>query len=118
VKIALAQINTTVGDLAGNEAAILAAYQRGVSAGVDLVMFPELTITGYPPRDLLLKKSFITGNLAVLDRLAAASGKTAMLVGYVEENKTRPGRELANCAALLQNGKVVTVRRKSLLPNV
>jgi NAD+ synthase (glutamine-hydrolysing) len=116
MKIALAQINTTVGDLAGNEAAILAAYRRGVAAGVDLVMFPELTITGYPPRDLLLKKSFISGNLAVLERLAAASGKTAMLVGYVAENKTRPGREVANCIALLQDGKIQTTRTKSLLP--
>jgi NAD+ synthase (glutamine-hydrolysing) len=116
MKVALAQINTTVGDLAGNEAKILAAYRRGVEAGVDLVMLPELTITGYPPRDLLLKKSFIAGNLAVLDRLAAATGKTAMLVGFVGENKTRPGREVSNRVALLQNGKIVTTRTKSLLP--
>jgi NAD+ synthase (glutamine-hydrolysing) len=105
-----------VGDLAGNEARILAAYRRGVEAGVELVMFPELTITGYPPRDLLLKKSFITDNLAVLDRLAAASGQTAMLVGYVGGNKHRPGREVANCVALLQHGKIVATRMKTLLP--
>ncbi|MDB6017869.1 MAG: nad+ synthetase [Pedosphaera sp.] len=116
MKVALAQINTTVGDLAGNEAKILAAYQRGVAAGVDLVMFPELTITGYPPRDLLLKKSFLTQNLAVLDRLAAATGKTALLVGYVGENKNRPGREVTNSVALLQHGKIVTTRAKTLLP--
>jgi NAD+ synthase (glutamine-hydrolysing) len=116
MKAALAQINTTVGDLGGNEAKILAAYRRGVDAGVDLVMFPELTITGYPPRDLLLKRSFIAQNLAVLDRLAAASGKVAMLVGYVRENKKRPGREVSNCVALLQNGKIFTTRTKTLLP--
>lgn len=116
MKVALAQINTTVGDLRGNEAKIMAAYQRGVAAGVDLVMFPELTITGYPPRDLLLKKSFIAGNLAVLDRLAAATDKTGMLVGYVGENKVLPGREVTNCVALLQDGKVAAVRTKTLLP--
>src|SRR5580704_8831653 len=116
MKVALAQINTTVGDLAGNEAKILAAYKRGVEAGVDLVMLPELTIAGYPPRDLLLKKSFIAGNWTVLERLAAATGKTAMLVGYVGENKTRPGREVSNCVALLQNGRIVATRTKTLLP--
>ncbi len=116
MKVALAQINTTVGDLAGNEAKILAAYQRGVAAGVDLVMFPELTITGYPPRDLLLKRSFFAGNLTVLDRLATATGKTAMLVGFVGENKNRPGREVSNCVALLQHGKIAATRTKTLLP--
>jgi NAD+ synthase (glutamine-hydrolysing) len=116
MKIALAQINTTVGDLAGNEARILAGAARARSEGVDLVLFPELTITGYPPRDLVLKKDFIAGNLAVLQRLAAASGPTAMLVGYVGENKNPPGRDVTNEAALLQNGKIVATRVKSLLP--
>lgn len=116
MKVALAQINTTVGDLSGNEARILAAYRRGVEAGVDLVMYPELTITGYPPRDLLHKKSFINQNLEVLNRLAAASGKVGMLVGYVTYNKSRPGKELSNCVALLQNGKFISSRIKTLLP--
>ncbi|HZV34003.1 MAG TPA: NAD+ synthase [Verrucomicrobiae bacterium] len=116
MKVALAQINTTVGDFAGNEAKILAAYRRAVEAGVELVMFPELTTTGYPPRDLLLKRSFIAANLAMLDRLAAASGETAMLVGFVGENKNRPGREVANRVALLQNGKIAATRTKTLLP--
>jgi NAD+ synthase (glutamine-hydrolysing) len=116
MKIALAQINTTVGDLAGNRDKILAAYRRGVEAGADLVMLPELTITGYPPRDLLLKKSFIAGNLAVLDELAAATDKTGLLVGYVGENKSRPGREVVNFVALLQNGKIAATRAKTLLP--
>jgi NAD+ synthase (glutamine-hydrolysing) len=116
VKIALAQINTTVGDLAGNEAKILDSAARARSEGVDLVLFPELSITGYPPRDLLLKKDFITGNLAVLQRLAAASGPTALLVGYVGENKNTPGRDVTNSAALLQNGQTVATRAKTLLP--
>lgn len=116
MKIALAQINTTVGDLAGNEAKILAGAGRARAEGVDLVLFPELTITGYPPRDLVLKKDFIARNREVLRRLAAASGPTALLVGYVGENKNTPGRDVTNEAALLQNGKIVATRVKSLLP--
>lgn len=116
MKIALAQINTTVGDLAGNEAKILAAYRRGLEAGAELVVFPELAVTGYPPRDLLLKRHFIQQNLEMLDRLAAATGKTGMLVGFVGRNEQRPGREATNSTALLQNGKIITTRTKTLLP--
>jgi len=116
MKIALAQINTTVGDLAGNEAKILDAARRAEGESADLVLFPELTITGYPPRDLLLKPEFVAGNLAVLQRLAAASGKTAMVVGYVGENKIPPGRGATNQAAVLQHGKIAATRQKTLLP--
>jgi NAD+ synthetase len=116
MRIALAQINTTVGDLAGNEAKILAAYRRGVEAGAELVVFPELAVTGYPPRDLLLKRHFIQQNLEMLDRLAAATGKAGMLVGFVGRNEQRPGREATNSTALLQNGKIITTRTKTLLP--
>ena len=116
MKIALAQINTTVGDLAGNEARILDAYQRGAAAEADLVICPELAITGYPPRDLLLKSGFIAGNLAVLERLTAAMGQTGLLVGFVGENRQRPGRAATNSVALLQNGRSVAVRSKMLLP--
>jgi NAD+ synthetase len=116
MKIALAQINTTVGDLAGNELKIVAAYRRGVDEGADIVVLPELATTGYPPRDLLLKRKFVEQNLELLDRLAAASGNTAMLVGYVGKNEKRPGRETTNSTALLQNGKIVATRSKMLLP--
>jgi NAD+ synthetase len=116
MKLALAQINTTVGDLAGNEAKILAAARRAEAEKLDMVLFPELTITGYPPRDLLLKKDFVAGNLAVLQRLAAASGRTALVVGYVGENKMMPGRNATNEAAVLQNGKIAATRLKTLLP--
>jgi len=116
MKIALAQINTTVGDLAGNEAKILDAARRAEAAQTDLVLFPELTITGYPPRDLLLKKDFVSGNLAVLQRLAAASGQTALVVGFVGENKAQPGRNATNEAAVLQHGKIIATRQKTLLP--
>ena len=94
MKVALAQINTTVGDLAGNEAKILQAYQRGCDAGVDLVIFPELATTGYPPRDLLLKRHFIQRNLEALDRLASATRHVGMLVGFVGKNEARPGARL------------------------
>jgi len=116
LKVALAQINPTVGDLAGNEAKIRAAYQRGVEAGAEMVLCPELSITGYPPRDLLLKKSFIARNLETLDRLAASTGKVGLMLGYVGKNESLPGRELTNSVALLQNGKIAATRVKTLLP--
>jgi len=116
MKVALAQINTTVGDFAGNEAKILAAYQRAVEAQVDLVIFPELATCGYPPRDLLLKKQFLAQNIELLNRLAKATGKTGLLIGYVGKNQTVPGREATNSAALCQNGRIVASRTKMLLP--
>src|SRR5436190_4801968 len=116
MKVAMAQINTTVGDLAGNEAKVLAAYSRATKEGVDLVMFPELTLTGYPPRDLLLKNSFTERNLETLNRVAKATNKTAMLLGYVGRNESPPGRNVTNAAALLCDGKIVETRLKTLLP--
>jgi NAD+ synthetase len=116
MRIALAQINPTIGDFAGNEAKILLAARRAEAEQLDLVVFPELTIPGYPPRDLLLKKDFIAKNLAALQRLAAASGKTGMIVGYAGENKGSTGRLTTNEAALLQGGKIVATRLKTLLP--
>jgi NAD+ synthetase len=116
MKIALAQLNPTVGDLAGNEAKILAAYRRGAAAGADIVVCPELCITGYPPRDLLLKRRFVAGSLETLDRLAAATGKTGLLLGFVGRNERRPGREATNSVALLQHGKILATRAKTLLP--
>jgi NAD+ synthase (glutamine-hydrolysing) len=116
MKIALAQINTTVGDLAGNEAKIIAAYKRASEAGVELVVFPELTTVGYPPRDLLLKKDLVARNLALLNRVASVTGTTAMLIGYVAEHKSQPGRDLTNEVALVQNGKIIEARVKTLLP--
>jgi NAD+ synthetase len=116
MKLALAQINTTVGDIAGNEAKILAAYRRGAAGGADLVAVPELALAGYPPRDLLLKNGFVAQNLEALERLAAVTGRAALVVGYVGRNDVRPGRETTNAVALLQGGKVVASRTKTLLP--
>ncbi len=116
MRVALAQINTTVGDFAGNEARLLAAYQRGVAAGAELVVGPELALTGYPPRDLLLRPGFVQRSLAALQHLAAATGPTGLLAGFVGENPHRPGRAVTNAVALLQHGRVVATRVKTLLP--
>jgi NAD+ synthetase len=116
MKVALAQINPTVGDVAGNGAKILEAYRRGLTQGADLVVCPELAITGYPPRDLLLKRQFVAQNLDALERLATATGTTGLLVGYVARNDRRPGREVANAVALLEQGRITATRIKTLLP--
>ena len=116
MKIALAQINTTVGDLRGNSARILDAYQRAVRAGAALVVTPEMAITGYPPRDLLAKRRFVEDNLRALNELAAQVGPVPLVVGYVDVNPHRPGRDYFNAAALVRDGKIVERRFKTLLP--
>ena len=116
MKIALAQLDATVGDLRGNGAKILDFYRRGVTAGADLVMTPEMAITGYPPRDLLAKHRFVDDNLRMLQELAAQVGQTALLVGYVDFNTKRPGRDYWNAVALIQNSKIIARRQKMLLP--
>jgi len=116
MKLALAQINTTVGDFDGNARKILDAYQRGAAQGAELVLTPELAICGYPPRDLLLRKSFLRRNTDVLHQLASQTGSAGLLVGYVGPQANGPGRPCTNAVALLQNGAVVNARTKTLLP--
>src|SRR5207245_308949 len=116
MKLALAQINTTVGDLRGNCAKILDFYRQGTKAGAALVLTPEMAITGYPPRDLLAKRRFVDDNLKALGELAGQIGDTGLVVGYVDINPGRPGKDYFNAAALIQNGKVVARRFKTLLP--
>jgi NAD+ synthase (glutamine-hydrolysing) len=116
MKIAFAQINTTVGDFAGNAARLREACERGAALGAELVLAPELAITGYPPRDLLLKSGFIESSLAALEELAADIGDTALVVGHVGLNADQPGRPATNAVSLLHQGKVVATRTKSLLP--
>ena len=116
MRIAVAQINTTVGDIAGNEQKIREAYRRGVDASADLVICPELSLTGYPPRDLLLRRNFVQANLEALHRLASATGPTGLLVGFVGEQREQPGRDHSNAAALMAEGRIEAIRTKSLLP--
>lgn len=118
MKIALAQINTTVGDFASNAAKIRDFSLRAVAEGADLVVFPELTITGYPPMDLLDKPSFIARNLETLDEIAAftATIPAGVIIGFVAENPEDFGKPLFNAAALIEGGEVRAIRYKSLLP--
>jgi len=116
MRIAIAQLNLTVGDIVANERAILAAHQRGVDAGAELVVCPELSVTGYPPRDLLMRPAFVRASREAVQRLATATGEVGLLVGFVDENPVRPGRPVFNSAALLHKGRVLAVRHKTLLP--
>jgi NAD+ synthetase len=115
MKIGFAQINTTVGDLTGNCDLILRAYERLAAAGAELVLTPELAITGYPPQDLVFKSRFVPENLAILEKLHSRVGKAALLVGFVDRNEER-GKPFRNAAALLEQGKPIRKTYKSLLP--
>ncbi|HEU5247135.1 MAG TPA: NAD+ synthase [Candidatus Udaeobacter sp.] len=115
MKIGFAQINPTVGDLKGNCELIIAAYQRLAAAGAELVLTPELALTGYPSQDLVFKSRFVPENLAVLDKLHARVGNAPLLVGFVDRNEGR-GKPFHNAAALLERGKPIRKTYKSLLP--
>src|SRR6266481_2656474 len=115
MKIGFAQINATVGDLSGNCELIIDAYKRLAAAGAELVLTPELAITGYPPQDLVFKSRFVPENLALLEKLHAQVDKAALLVGFVDRNAGR-GKPFHNAAALLETGKPIRKAYKSLLP--
>jgi len=112
VRIALAQVNPTVGDLAGNTKLVVEWIERARKADADIVCFPELVITGYPPEDLVLKPSFVRDNLAQLDLVARASRGIAVVVGFVD----RDG-DLFNAAAFIHDGEIKAVYHKVFLPN-
>jgi NAD+ synthase (glutamine-hydrolysing) len=112
LRLAAAQLDLIVGDLAGNAARILEAYERADAAGCDLIAFPELALTGYPPEDLLLKPAFVAHCTETLEKVAARTGRLAAVIGFPEA-----GRDLANAAAVCANGKVQGIYRKHLLPN-
>src|ERR1700740_2667450 len=115
MKIGFAQINATVGDLSGNYELIVRAYERLADASAELVLTPELAITGYPPQDLVFKSRFVPENLAALEELRARVGEAALLVGFVDRNEGR-GKPFHNAAALLERGKPIRKAHKSLLP--
>jgi NAD+ synthetase len=116
VKIALAQINTTVGDLDGNLGKMHRAVRAAEGEGADLVVFSEMTITGYPPRDLVERVSFVNENLQKLEEVAAWTGSVGIICGFVDCDDTRGQRKLFNAGALLDGGKIRFRQYKSLLP--
>ena len=112
LRIGMAQVNTTVGDFAGNRQKILEAIDRARSLGVDLLTFPELAICGYPPEDLLFKPQFIAENLRSLEKVVEASAGISVIVGFVDAKE-----DIYNAAAIIHDGKLVGVYHKIFLPN-
>ena len=121
LRLGLAQINPTVGNLTNNIAVISRAYTAAVGAGCHVVALPELAVTGYPPEDLVLKPGFISDNRRALDELVAMTGDAVLVVGFVDatEVDVEGSRErlLFNAAAVARNGRLVGIYRKQLLPN-
>jgi len=113
IRIGAGQVNTTVGDIKGNCLKILDLTQEAISKQVDIISFPELTITGYPPEDLLLKPGFIQDNLDALSSLQKKIKDIIVIIGFVDRGKNF----LYNAAAVLHNGKKIGVYHKILLPN-
>lgn len=116
MRLGLAQINPTVGDLDGNRRLILGAYRALVAQGAELVVFPELATCGYPPRDLLFRRGFVSDVANSLAEIAAGIGAVPALVGTVEPNAADAGRPCFNAAAFCRGGRVGAMARKCLLP--
>ena len=112
LRVGMAQLNTTVGDFAGNTRKILASIDQARSLGTDIVAFPELAICGYPPEDLLLKPQFIQANRRALEKVAEGSSGITAIVGFVDTDK-----DIYNAAGLLHDGRLVGVYHKAYLPN-
>lgn len=117
MKIALCQINTIIGDLDYNKNKILDGYKKAKNANVDLVIFPELALVGYPPRDLVEKAEFRNAVSDRINELASQTGKTALLFGAITEDDDLVGTNIHNSAVLCYDGKVQFIQPKSLIPN-
>lgn len=115
MRIGLAQINSTVGDLRGNFEKILAAYKCLATGGAELVLAPELAMSGYPPQDLVFKSRFVPQIIEAVERLHSCIGEVPLLVGYVDRNEGR-GKPFYNAAALLERGRPIRKSFKTLLP--
>ena len=113
LRIALAQINPTVGDLEKNTTLVLDYIDRSREVGADIVAFPELALTGYPPEDLLLKPHFVRENIEALYRIIEAAGDLIVVVGFVDTD----GSDIYNAAAVIAGGKLVDAYHKNFLPN-
>src|SRR5437899_11659021 len=110
MKIALGQINTTVGDLVGNVDLMVAAARRASAMGADVIAFPELSVTGYPPRDLVEKESFLERSECELQRLARETADLSIesISGYVGRSSNRTGKRATNSAAIIQQGPILS----------
>jgi NAD+ synthase (glutamine-hydrolysing) len=116
VKIALGQINPTVGDFSGNAAKIIDFSRRARTAGAGLILFPELSVCGYPPRDLVERPSFVARNRESVDQIVAETKGIAVICGLVTPADSETGKTVMNSAALLMDGKVAFIQSKMLLP--
>lgn len=116
MKVGFAQINTTVGDFVGNAKRISDAYDKCVADGAEVVLTPELSITGYPPRDLVFRSNFIPESLEIRDQLARKTDQVPLLVGYVDLNAAGAGPKFTNSVSMLHKGKVQGRADKCLLP--
>jgi len=108
----MAQVNTTVGDFAGNRQKILKAIDEARTLGVNLITFPELAICGYPPEDLLFKPQFIAENIQSLEKVVKASSGITLVIGFVDAKE-----DIYNAAAIIHDGKLAGVYHKIYLPN-
>ena len=124
LRVAGAQLNLIVGDILGNERVIADSIDRAESAGADVILFPELAVSGYPPEDLVLRTDFVEENRNAIERLAERTSSVTAIVGFVDSANGRPraaidavSRNVANAAAILRGGSVEGVYHKSMLPN-
>lgn len=116
MRIALGQINPTVGDFAGNAAKIVDFAQRAQAAGAGLILFPELSVCGYPPRDLVERPSFVVHNRETAERIAAETRGIAVICGLATPAQAETGKSVMNSAALLKDGRIAFLQSKMLLP--
>ena len=116
VKIALGQIDPTVGDFSGNAAKIIEFSRRAHSAGAGLILFPELSVCGYPPRDLVERSWFVARNQETVEKIAAETRGIAVICGLVTPAESDTGKRVMNSAALLMDGKIALIQSKMLLP--
>src|SRR5690349_3713287 len=116
MKVFIGQINSTVGALTANAALIRRAYDEGVRAGADVVLVPELAVTGYPPRDLLDRPYFIERTLETRDSLVAMTGDVTLIFGCPIRSPQWCGKPLHNAAVIARNGKILLEQKKMLLP--
>jgi NAD+ synthase (glutamine-hydrolysing) len=116
VKIALGQINPTVGDFSGNAAKMVDFSRRAQASGAGLILFPELSVCGYPPRDLVERPSFVARNRETAERIAAETSGIGVICGLVTPADSDTGKSAMNSAALLQDGKIAFLQSKMLLP--